>query len=146
MTHVDNLPHIILHGITHSNSLKANPDYKPIGDFSVIQSRKDFTLENGKNLGDYIPFYFGTRTPMLFVVQKGFNMVHPIEADKIVYCVSSVQQILKLKLEFFFTDGHALDRFSSQYTIDDIARIGNVIDWKAVKEKYWNNENDLDLK
>ena len=146
MTHIENIPHILQFGITHSNSVNSNPNFKPIGDSSLISTRNSYALNNGKLLGEYIPFYFGTRTPMLYVVQKGFNLVAPTPPEKIVYCVSSIQKIIDHNLDFIFTDGHAVDGFSSQYTISDINNINAIIDWNAVEAKYWNAENDLDLK
>lgn len=146
MTHIENIPHILQYGITHSLSNNANPNFKPIGDNSLISTRNDFILNNGKRLGEYIPFYLGVRMPMLYVIQHGFNMVSPTKAEEIVYCVSSIQKIIDLQLEFIFTDGHAVDGFSSQYTIDDVENIENLIDWKAVIAKYWKDENDLDRK
>ena len=88
MTHVDNIPHIIQHGITHSSSVNANPNFISIGDSSLISSRNNILLNNGRLLGEYIPFYFGVRTPMLYVVQNGYNMVAPTPAENIVYCVT----------------------------------------------------------
>lgn len=146
MTHIENIPHIIRFGITHSTSFNSNPDFKSIGDNSLISTRNSYQLNNGKLLGEYIPFYFGVRTPMLYVVQNGFNMVSPTPAEDIVYCVSSVQKILDLHLDFVFTNGHAVDGFSCQYTNSDIKNIETIVDWKAVKAKYWRDENDLDLK
>ena len=116
MTHIENIPHMLQNGITHSTSANANSNFVPIGDSSLITSRNDFLLNNGRRLGEYIPFYFGKRTPMLYVVQNGFNMVAPTPAENIVYCVSSVQKIIDLQLDFVFTDGHAVDSFSSQFT------------------------------
>jgi len=146
MTHIENIPHIMQHGITHSNSATANPNFIPIGDGSLIATRNDFLLKNGRRLGEYVPFYFGFKTPMLYVVQKGFNMVTPTPAENIVYCVSSVQKVIDLKLDFVFTDGHAVDSFSTQYTASDINNIDNIIDWNAVKVKYWKDDKDLDRK
>lgn len=146
MTHIENIPHILQFGITHSTSANANPNFRPIGDRSLIATRNNYILNNGKLLGEYIPFYFGVRTPMLYVVQKGFNMVPPTPAEDIVYCVSSVQKIADLNLGFIFTDGHAVDGFTSQYTNPDINNIKTIIDWSAVNAKYWRDDNDLDLK
>lgn len=146
MTHIENIPHILKFGITHVNSNNASSNFVPIGDNSIIATRNNFILTNGRRLGEYIPFYFSNRTPMLYVIQKGYNMVEPTPAEKIVYCVTSVSKIIELNLEFIFTDGHAIDGFSSQYTVADIDNIEQLIDWKAVKTKYWKNENDLDLK
>ncbi len=146
MTHIENVPHILKNGITHSTSGNANPNFVPIGDRSMITTRNNFLLNNGKRLGEYIPFYFANRTPMLYVVQNGFNMVAPIPAVSIVYCVSSVQKIIDLQLDFVFTDGHAVDSFSAQYTTTDIQNIDTILDNNAINAKYWRDENDLDRK
>ncbi|MPS74705.1 MAG: DUF4433 domain-containing protein [Chryseobacterium sp.] len=146
MTHIENIPHILQYGITHSDSSNANPSYVPIGDDSLINTRNKFLLNNGKCLGEYIPFYFGVRMPMLYVIQKGFNLVIPTPAENIVYCVSSVEKIMEQNADFVFTNGHAVDGFSVQYTVSDINNINEIIDWNAVKAKYWKDENDLDRK
>ncbi|MFZ6664109.1 type II toxin-antitoxin system toxin DNA ADP-ribosyl transferase DarT [Peijinzhouia sedimentorum] len=146
MIHIENIPHILEYGITHSTSRNANPNFVPIGDKSLITTRNDFKLNNSRQLGEYIPFYFGVRTPMLYVVQNGFNMVAPTPAENIVYCVSSVQKIINMQLEFVFTDGHAVDSFSSQYTVGDIQNIDTILDMNAINAKYWRDENDLDKK
>ncbi|MFO8002049.1 MAG: DUF4433 domain-containing protein [Marinilabilia sp.] len=146
ITHIENIPHIIQYGITHVNSENANPNYVPIGDSSIISTRETFKYFNDRNIGEYIPFYFAVRTPMLYVIQKGFNWVPPTPPEKIVYCVSSVQSVLDLKLNIVFTDGHAIDRFTSFYTESDIQKLNKIIDKRAINAKYWNDENDLDLK
>lgn len=146
MTHIQNIPHILQHGITHIRSSKRNIDYVPIGDGSLIAARNKFPLNNGKTLGDYIPFYFGPRMPMLYVMQNGFNGVNPVHPRDIVYCVTSIGVIEEQKLSYIFSDGHAVDGFSTFYNSDDVKRIEEIIDWEAVKRKYWKDENDLDLK
>jgi len=100
----------------------------------------------GKSLGDYIPFYFGYRMPMLYVVQKGFNSVAIIAPENIVYCVSSVQKMIDLKMKFVFTDEHAVNGLSNFYTSEDVKNINTLIDFQAIKAKFWKDENDLDLK
>ncbi len=102
MTHVNNIAHILRFGITHFNSVNRNLTYKPIGDSSLISSRNRFQLPNGKMLGEYIPFYFGRRMPMLYVIQKGFNGVTITPAEEIVYCITSVQNIIDRDLNFVF--------------------------------------------
>jgi len=146
MTHIENIQHILQNGITHSTSVKANPNFVSIGDSSLITTRNNFLLNNGRRLGEYIPFYFGVRTPMLYVVQNGFNMVASTLAENIVYCVSSVQKIIDLRLDFVFTNGHAVSSFTTQYNLEDIQNIDAILDKKAIKATYWKDENDLDLK
>lgn len=108
ITHIDNIPHIIQHGMTHSASPAANPNYRGIGDSTLIETRKKTRLSNGKTLGDYIPFYLGYRMPMLYVIHYNYNQVHDTKQKDIIYCVSSVQKIIDLGVPFIFTDGHAV--------------------------------------
>ena len=144
MTHIENIPHILKQGITHVASDNKNKDYKPIGDGGLISRRNTFSLGNGQTLGDYIPFYFGSRMPMLYVIQKGFNGVTSLNPEQIVYCVSSVQKIIDLDSDFLFTDGHAVDALSNLYTKADAPNISTLLDFAAIKAEWWNA--DLDLK
>ncbi len=146
MTHIENILHILQHGITHVSSLNANATYVSIGDVSLIRNRNAFVMPNKKTLGEYIPFYFGVRMPMLYVIQNGYNGVQETTTENIVYCVSSVQQILNHHLPFIFTNGHAVDALTDFFVENDIARIETIIDWPAIKARYWKNDNDLDLK
>lgn len=146
MTHVDNVAHIMSHGITHRNSVNANPNYTPIGDSTLINSRDSFRLDIGQLLGDYIPFYLGVRMPMLYVIQKGFNGVAKTAKEDIVYCVCSVQNIIDENLPFVFTDGHAMSNLTTQFDATSVNSISNIVDYKAIKIRDWINPNDLDLK
>jgi hypothetical protein len=44
MTHIDNIPNILLIGITHKNSPNSNPNFVPIGDVSLIDTRSTLVL------------------------------------------------------------------------------------------------------
>lgn len=147
MIHIENIPHVLEQGITHRTSANGNPNFVPIGDSSLIDTRSKHLILSGQRLGDFIPFYFGPRMPMLYVIQKGFNNVQPISAEKIVYCITSVADVIDCSsVDFVFTDGHAVDALSSFYTPAHIAQIKQIIDLNAINSKYWIDENDLDLK
>lgn len=99
MTHVDNIPHILQHGITHRNSQNTNPNYISIGDSSLIDNRRstNINVTNGSEniiesitIGDFIPFYFGIRTPMLYIIQNGYKGVIKQKPEDIIYCVTSI--------------------------------------------------------
>jgi ssDNA thymidine ADP-ribosyltransferase, DarT len=146
MMHIDNVPHVLQHGIAHASSPNANTSYVPIGDSSLISSRSQFKMPNGKTLGLYIPFYFGARMPMLYVIQKGFNTVPSVPPEKIVYCVSTVQKMIDHDLPFVFTNGHAVDGFTEFFDKKDVQNIDSLIDKPAIGAKYWKQDNDNDLK
>ncbi len=156
MTHIDNIPHILKYGITHRNSVNANPNFKAIGDTSLINTRKNkiVNITNGNNqvieqiiLGDYIPFYFGVRMPMLYVIQHGGNFVpEATSAEDIIYIACSITEINKLDLTFYFSDGHATDALTTFYNKDNIQHINEIIDWNAIKTSYWGGNENLDIK
>jgi ssDNA thymidine ADP-ribosyltransferase, DarT len=158
MTHVDNIPHILQHGITHRNSQNANPNYVSIGDSNLIGNRntKQVKVTNGLDgqttletitIGDFIPFYFGFRTPMLLVIQKGGNFVPKVTLpEDIIYCVSSVQKIIDDGMLFFFTDGHAINKLTTFFNKEKVYDLNKLVDLKAANSKYWKDDLDLDLK
>lgn len=146
MTHINNIPHIVIHGITHRSSIASNRNYEPIGDNSIISTRNTFRMKSGRNLGDYIPFYFGVRMPMLYVIQRGFNGVALTTPEDIVYCVSSLDEINTSGIEYIFTDGHAVDSFSLEYSANEVKNIAEILDYTAIRCLNWKDENDLDKK
>lgn len=86
ITHIQNVEHILKNGITHKNSINANPFFRSIGDEALIDTRNNRTVvvDNGDLfsekakaiiLGNFIPFYFGVKMPMLYVIQNGGNFV-----------------------------------------------------------------------
>ncbi len=157
MTHIDNIEHILQNGITHRNSSNHNPTYKAIGDVSLINTRdhKQILVDNGDfhnsdgtiiTLGDFIPFYFGVKMPMLFVIRNGGNFVtKPTPASEIIYLVCSLNSIIN-NGDFYFSDGHATDNLTSFYDSSQIENLVDIVDWNAVKASYWSGQDNLNIK
>jgi len=98
ITHIDNLDYILNTGkITCPNHPQANPGYINIGDTTLIRSRnaREINVEPNGNFSDYIAFYFGARSPMLYNIQKGFQGVTKRNPENIVYLVSTFDEIKK---------------------------------------------------
>jgi len=157
MTHIKNITHILKYGITHKNSLNANPDYIPIGDVSLIDTRatKSVNISNGKRsesygtiiLGDFIPFYFGVRMPMLYVIQHGGNYVEKAtQPQDIVYVVCKMSDLILSGVGFYFSDGHATDNLSLFYDSSKVEELPVIIDENAIKAKFWNDNLDIKRK
>lgn len=49
-------------------------------------------------------------------------------------------------MSFLFTNGHAVDNFTTIYDMADISNIEEIVDFKATREPFWKNDNDLDIK
>lgn len=88
ITHIDNIPHILKFGLLLADSSMCDEKFVSIGDPQVINIRK-MLMVGGKNLRDYVSFYLGPRTPMLYVIQHGYNGVRSriLPELSIVYCV-----------------------------------------------------------
>ena len=67
--HKDNMPHVMKYGLVHNDSPFARDSFVPIGDMSVMDARSTKQLPDGSFLSEYIPFYFGPRSPMLYNIQ-----------------------------------------------------------------------------
>ncbi|CAH0309719.1 hypothetical protein SRABI36_04969 [Pedobacter sp. Bi36] len=158
MVHVDNLPHILVNGITKKDSAMANPDFKSIGDVSLIGNRStkivevyngDYTMLNPTRicLGDFIPFYFGIRMPMLYVMQNGGNFVETATAPQdIVYIVCSLRKVLDSGTNYYFSDGHGTDGYTTFYDNERILDLPGLIDWDCVQAKFWGGDENLNTK
>jgi hypothetical protein len=158
MIHIENLPHILRYGLTHKSSDNANPDFKSIGDESLIDTRshKEVPISNGDildlnfssiTLGDFIPFYFGIKMPMLYVIQHGGNFVkEATPAEDIIYLACSLISITNNGNTYYFSDGHATDNLTTFYNYRKIDDLVNIIDWDAIKAPFWSGAENLDLK
>jgi len=158
MTHIQNIPYVLEKGITHKNSKNANPHFVSIGDVSLINARtnKVVKVDNGDYnnllapnivLGNYIPFYFGVRMPMLYVIQNGGNFVEKaVPADQIVYLACSLKKIVESGITYFFSDGHSTDNLTSFYDSSMLEDLPNIIDWSAIKAQYWSGNENLNKK
>lgn len=146
LVHIDNIPHVLSFGFVHKDSPNANPNYIPIGDQSVIDVRESKSLAGGQAIGSYVPFYFGPRSPMLYVVQHGYNGVKQYSPQEIVYCVVLINDLIENNIDCVFTDGHALNFLTSTYGKEDLPKIDQFIKYSDVYAHNWISEEDHDIK
>ena len=87
---------------------------------------------------------------MLYVIMLGARSikydVKPVSSEDIIYCITSVEEILKYGLRFVFSNGHAVNELTEFFNDDRVAYIDSLIDRTAVNAQYWTDETDLDLK
>lgn len=133
-----NLEHILRYGIYATNHVQ-NPqeDYRFIGDPDLTGRRAAFPAKPPASgvLGDYVPFYFGRRSPMLFtLVRKGWAQ----ERD-VVYLLVKIQDIIAAGCEFCFTDGQANTDLTNFYVnpgdLDQLDRT-------AIEATFWRKTDD----
>ncbi len=144
MTHIDNIPHILQYGITHKSSPNSNPNYKAIGDNSIISKRASETriTKDGVEFvpGDYIPFYFYARMPMLYNIQHGYR-VEKVIPENIIYMIVPIAMIISNPDRvYYFSDGHAISNMTSFYGRNDIDRIDDILDKDAIRSDRWGDD------
>lgn len=117
ITHVDNIPWMLRHGLFCRSSEHVDPDFRTIGLPDLIEKRAQrvVPIPPGGTLSDYVPFYFTSRSPMLYNIKTGRN-VPAVPMKEIAVVVASLPRLATQGIRFVFTDRHAkLDaaRFSS---------------------------------
>ena len=90
-------------------------------------------------MGDYVPFYFAPRSPMLYAIDRGAVAGYQGGQAPIIYLCSTVEAVVEKGLEWVFTEGHAEMAYTDFF--NDVADLDKV-DWKLMREKYWNDTDE----
>ena len=130
--HIDNVPWLLANGVHCRSSAVFDPNYRNIGNLDLIAKRaaKDVPIPPGGSFNDYVPFYFTSRSPMLYNIKTGWN-VDAVPMRDIAILVSSLHRVAAAGINFVYTDRHAYmatARFSS--SLNHLDRI----DWKILDE------------
>ena len=131
ITHIENVPWILDHGLHCRNSRTADPNFREIGNQDLIAKRANrvVTITPGGTLGDYVPFYFTPRTPMLYNIKTGWQGVKQTPMSDIAVIVPSLHTLREQDIPFLFTDRHAYIR-AAQFS-DDLDDLG-IVDWPLI--------------
>lgn len=139
-THIANLEKIFSSGALLCDSLccASGQPTRSIA-YSNLKEQRARTLVEvlpGETLDKYVPFYFGTRSPMLYTYKNG-NVTGKIESqDEIVYFATTAETIVENGLLFAFTDGHPIREPKAFY--NDLQDLKHV-DLPLMKQTYWND-------
>jgi len=87
-------------------------------------------------LHDYVPCYFASRSPMLYVIKNGKVEGYPGTQSDIIYLVTKTNTIAESERDFVFTDGHAIMALTDFY--NDLAYLEE-IDWSVMQSTYLND-------
>jgi hypothetical protein len=94
----------------------------------------------GGTVGDYVPFYFAPRSPMMFRIQRGGVEDVSSDPSRLVYLVSSTEAVIEARHAYAFTDGNAAAAFTEFHA--DADRLADVVDWRLMKATMWANTPD----
>lgn len=143
MTHIDNLAGIIDEdGVWSDNDVaKHAPDRVRIGYSSLKEKRRRKPLGAIRPrafIGDYVPFYFAPRSPMLYVINCGKVDDYNQGQRPLVYLVSRIDKAIDSCEDWCFTDRHAVDTLAQVY--DNLSELVKV-DWDVMNARMWKNTN-----
>jgi hypothetical protein len=140
ITHIRNLESIIQKGGIMCDSFMNDNHIEHVGiahkHIKERRARKRVPLDPGGMLADYVPFYFATRSPMLYAIHTGYVEGYSEGQGSILHFVTSVETVLSKRLPFVFTDGHAEMAISRFF--HDVSYLDQV-DWEIMKATYWND-------
>ena len=141
-THGSNLRPILGAGAIRAQALAGDETVTDIAEpgIKAKRSRKAVPCAPGSFVGDYVPFYFAPRSPMLYSISRGnVTGVDPDQAP-IVYLVTSSERVAGAGLPFAFSDGNAataITEFAS-----NLALLATMVDWPLIEERYWHNTTE----
>jgi hypothetical protein len=133
--HYKNLPFILQNGIYCPASNVKDTNYINIGKKDIINKRETKLIEIHPfgRIHDYVSFYFGPKSPMLYSIYKENSDTNCSQAD-IIYIVTSISTIIEKKIDFVFTTGQAIMQLSTQH--NSLAELSK-IDWDIIAAKFW---------
>jgi hypothetical protein len=140
ITHCNNLPGIINAGGLWCDR-KAGPAVR-IGHQHIKDRRlaRTVSCNPGGFVGDYVPFYFAPRSPMLFAIHKGSVEGYAEGEQEVVHLFSTVEIVMATSLSWVFSDGHAeMAPLTSFYNrLADLDKI----DWEIMRSRYWFDSDE----
>jgi hypothetical protein len=136
-THGRNLPAIFTAGELQAHS--AAGTIADIADASIKARRTTIGVGCGPGgvVGDYVPFYFAPRSPMLFRLEREHGEGNGDGQRPLVYAVADSDLVVAAGLQCVFSDGnaaHGLTQFSAELT-----QMGATVDWPLMGAVVWAN-------
>ena len=133
ITHIANLPWLLINGLHAASGELNHPNFISIGNPDLIDKRTNrrVPLPPGGTLSDYIPFYLTPKSPMLLNIKTGYKGITRRANEEIAILVSSCKVMVSRGVTMLYTDRHAYTAtatWTSRST--DLATI---IDWDILR-------------
>lgn len=142
ITHIDNVPWILDHGLHCQNAVEKDPDFVGIGMKNLIDKRQKHPvlIDPFGTLGDYVPFYFTPYSIMMLNIKTGYNDVIKRANKEIIVLVSSIHRLVELDVPFVFTNGHAYLAETEYFnTVGDL----KCVDWALLQSRNFKRDPDV---
>jgi ssDNA thymidine ADP-ribosyltransferase, DarT len=142
ITDVENLPQILTAGGLRSDAAMAQRNPEVIGYVHIgyvhIKQRRLTEIRVGccgdRFVGEFVPFYFCPRSPMLYTVNLGNTGRTPGCQRTIVHLVSTLAVGMGQNKAWAISDGNA---GASHTTFSSNLTAHAELDWNAIRATYW---------
>ncbi|MFI7543089.1 DUF4433 domain-containing protein [Actinoplanes sp. NPDC049599] len=142
-THEDNLERILDQGglLCDRACQKSGLNRRNIAYTSIKAQRARTVVEvpPGGTLDQYVPFYFGPKSPMMLTYKSGNVTGKREDLSELLYFVTAAQDIAAAGLPFAFTDGHPI--VEPRLFFNDLVDLREV-DLPLMKERDWFDYDD----
>jgi hypothetical protein len=143
-THVKNLPGILAAGCLQADSRVDRSSALKVEaadlDIKARRKRMGIGIEPYGCVADYVPFYFGPRSPMLYKLAKGSVPNYTDGQDPLIYLVSSAEAVDASGVSYLFSDGNCASTVT-RYA-NDLTMLGSLVDWEVIRAIKWANTAD----
>lgn len=146
-THVDNVAAIRAAGCLRCDvEARQGMTKTEVGARDIKESRRRRTIPvaPGGHVGDYVPFYFAPRSPMMFRIACDHRDSVPDRYQggdtPLVYLVTSVEAVVTAGLTWIATDGNA--RTATTEFTSDLDEMDRNVDWPLMGAEQWRSTPD----
>lgn len=139
ITHINNVPWLLDHGLHSRNSSTFDPNFRNIGNADLITRRhsREVPIAPFGTLSDYIPFYFTPYSIMMYNIHTGYGGISKEPNEEIVILVTSLHRISELGQPFVYTNQHAYPVTAEYFSsLDDLHRV----DWPLLQRKDFKHD------
>lgn len=138
ITDVTNLPGILAEGGLHSDAAMAKKNPALVIGYDHIKKRRmeELTVDccGNRHVGEFVPFYFCPRSPMLLAVNNG-RTGRPVGCQRtIVHLVSNMAIGIATKRDWAVSSGNA---GAGHTTFDNQMMAVATLDWDAINARSW---------
>lgn len=143
ITDISNLPSILVSGGLLSDCALAGVAHQVIGYPNIKQRRMTqyrVPCCGNRFVGEFVPFYFCPRSPMLYTVNRGNTGRQPGCQTSIVHLVTTVSVAVKQGRPFAISDGNAAAAYTSFR--NDLASLDDPthLRWADINTNQWQGK------
>lgn len=142
ITHVDNLASMASRGVLSCDSVCSTGAVSPVSiayqDLKAKRTNWPVKVAQRGKLADYVPFYYAPRSPMLYVISKGYVATYSGGQAEVAHLVFGAEDIAAPG-SFVITDGHAATPLTTQY--DDLSDFDKV-SWPTMRGSFWHDTDE----